>query len=241
MNKDHEFEQDVEINARAPQQGDSVKGHYVKKGISPSKPPHPSAPLTPPRPTDRLLESVGNLTQHKLHCEAEVSESVGCVSTKRGAGLIIQSEGRGYTQTCEAIPADVCVWCTLQDKHSEGPCSSRQFLASAGNKTLNLTSEAASTPLPPSPSLSLFTPSTAMSPSSSSSSSSSSSPPACVLSFLFSLRCCYSNGEMWEYLRPSERRRERERAREKERQRGRMGNRHGVKGETEVETRRKEE
>lgn len=32
--------------------------------------------------------------------------------------------------------------------------------------------------------------------------------PACVLSFLFSLRCCYSNGEMWEYLRPSERGRE---------------------------------
>lgn len=27
----------------------------------------------------------------------------------------------------------------------------------------------------------------------------------CVLSFLFSLQCCYSNGEMWEYLRPSER------------------------------------
>lgn len=44
--------------------------------------------------------------------------------------------------------------------------------------------------------------------------------PACVLSFLFSLRCCYSNGEMWEYLRPSECR-GRKRRRERGRGRGR--------------------
>ncbi len=32
----------------------------------------------------QTAESVGNLTQHKLHCEAEVSESVGCISDDRG-------------------------------------------------------------------------------------------------------------------------------------------------------------
>lgn len=31
----------------------------------------------------QTAESVGNLTQHKLHCEAEVSESVGCIYTDR--------------------------------------------------------------------------------------------------------------------------------------------------------------
>lgn len=31
----------------------------------------------------QTAESVGNLTQHKLHCEAEVSESVGCIIADR--------------------------------------------------------------------------------------------------------------------------------------------------------------
>lgn len=40
----------------------------------------------PPAPLAhrQAAESVGNLTQHKLHCEAEVSESVGCFSADRG-------------------------------------------------------------------------------------------------------------------------------------------------------------
>lgn len=32
----------------------------------------------------QTAQSVGNLTQHKLHCEAEVSESVGCIYPDRG-------------------------------------------------------------------------------------------------------------------------------------------------------------
>lgn len=41
-------------------------------------------------------------------------------------------------------------------------------------------------------------------PTSTTSPSSPSSLPCCVLSFLFLLQCCYSSGEMWEYLCPSE-------------------------------------
>lgn len=59
--------------------------------------------------------------------------------------------------------------------------------------------------------------------------------PACVLSFLFSLRCCYSNGEMWEYLRPSERGKGcwgwgEGGARGRDGKRERMGDRQRVKG-----------
>lgn len=63
--------------------------------------------------------------------------------------------------------------------------------------------------------------------------------PACVLSFLFSLRCCYSNGEMWEYLRPSQRGKGGVGGcwRQAEGKRERMGDRQRVKGQTAEETR----
>lgn len=51
----------------------------VPPGISPAPLAHRQTP-----------ESVGSLTQHKLHCEAEVSESLGCISPDRGAMAILK-------------------------------------------------------------------------------------------------------------------------------------------------------
>lgn len=41
--------------------------------------------LAAPLAQRQTVESVGNLTQHKLRCEAEVSESVGCVYPDRAS------------------------------------------------------------------------------------------------------------------------------------------------------------
>lgn len=44
----------------------------------------PGNPWQLPQAQRQTAESVGNLTQHKLRCEAEVSESVGCICADRG-------------------------------------------------------------------------------------------------------------------------------------------------------------
>lgn len=44
----------------------------------------PGIPWQLPQAQRQTAESVGNLTQHKLRCEAEVSESVGCIRADRG-------------------------------------------------------------------------------------------------------------------------------------------------------------
>lgn len=41
--------------------------------------------LAAPPAQRQTAESVGNLTQHKLRCEAEVSESVGCIHPDRAS------------------------------------------------------------------------------------------------------------------------------------------------------------
>ena len=59
----------------------------------------------------QTAESVGNLTQHKLHCEAEVSESVGCISAHRGTMKMrepfISSHFKGGSETTHVFNMSV--------------------------------------------------------------------------------------------------------------------------------------